>query len=143
VTPYRLIRHSYYSKDDGSHHSDLIRSNPWCYEQVRFDTVLVQVAHELRPARLHLVFTVETEKKVWQLARVTYFTAIRPAVAVDRAIGMCRYEEEQRGEFITLNCIVRSCYMCPIYASQGHFYLNDLIAGDVDLYLRIRDGINV
>jgi hypothetical protein len=81
-----------------------------------------------------------TEKKIWQLARVTYFTAIKPPNAADRATGMCRYEEESSGEFISLNTIVRSCYMCPIQSTCPTFYLNDLIAADVDLYLGIRES---
>lgn len=77
--------------------------------------------------------------KVWQLALVTYFTAVQPPNAYDQAIGMTRYEEEINGEIISLRSIVRSCYMCPIAETERGYYLNDLIAGDVDLYLRVKE----
>jgi hypothetical protein len=50
---------------------------------------------------------------------------------------MQRYYEEEGGEFIHLASIVRSCYMTPIFIHPRQFYLNDLVAGDVDLFLRV------
>jgi hypothetical protein len=90
-----------------------------------------------RPARLHLVFEVAAYGVQWQLARVTYFSTL-PSVAIDRIIGMRRYHEEETGEFIHLASIIRSCYMTPVFTEPRKFYLNDLVAGDVDLFLRIR-----
>lgn len=114
---------------------DIIRSNPSCYKRVRFDTVLVQTQNGHRPARLRLVFQVFAYGRRWQVARVTYFTRL-PARAMDRTIGMARYEEEKEGDFIFLGTIIRSCYMVPIFSIDRHYYLNNLISGCTDLYLR-------
>lgn len=52
---------------------------------------------------------------------------------------MKRYEEEKYGEFIHLASIIRSCYMTPIFSTDPHeFYMNDLVASDVDLFLRLK-----
>ena len=98
----------------------------------------MDVGGSFRPARLHLVFSVKVHAVVWQLARVTYFTAL-PSTPIDHAIGMKRYEEEKYGEFIHLASIIRSCYMTPIFSTDPHeFYMNDLVASDVDLFLRLK-----
>jgi hypothetical protein len=132
------MKHTFYSKDDGLPHTDLIRCCPKAWGRIRFDTVLVQTRNGFQPARLHLLFEVEAFGALWQLARVTYFTEIHPS-ALDRAIGMRLYEEEVFGEFIVLGSVIRSCYMSPVAESPRRFYLNDLIAGDVDLFLRIQE----
>jgi hypothetical protein len=132
-----MIEHSYYSCDNGKLHQDLIRCNPMFFQRTRFDCILVQTAGGIRPARLHLTFEVSAFDIVWQLARVTYFTAAA-SVSVDRAIGMRWYEEEEHGEFIALDSIICSCYMSPVPTAPREFYLNDLIAGDVDLFLQIK-----
>ncbi|KIM20907.1 hypothetical protein M408DRAFT_29979 [Serendipita vermifera MAFF 305830] len=139
IKVYHLIKHSYFSMDDCLQYRDLIHCNPSFHKRPRFDTVLIQVGNSFRPARLHLVFTVNAYKVHWQLARVTYFTEL-PSSAIDRDIGMRRYEEEPNGEFIHLASIIRSCYMSPIFAdTQGRqFYLNDLAGGNVDLFLRVQ-----
>jgi hypothetical protein len=103
--------------DDCLVHKDPIRCSPSFHNRQRFDTVFVQTQHSLRPARLHLVFEVRIFDLVWQMARITYFTAINPT-ALDRTIGMRLYEEEAHGEFITLSSIVRSCYMSPADAKD-------------------------
>jgi len=135
--PYRNIKHSYISLDDRLTHQENIRCSPSFHSRSRFDTVLVQVGDSFRPARLHLVFEVNAYDVNWQLARVTYFSGL-PSHAIDRTIGMHRYEEESTAEFIHLASIIRSCYMTPIFTLSRQFYLNDLIAGDVDLFLRIQ-----
>lgn len=115
-------------------HNDIIRCDPKCYGYTRFDTILVQTSNGPRPARLHLIFETVAYKKVWQLARVTYFTMIETTVH-DRTIGMAKYEEECNGEFIFLNSIIRSCYMTPVGSSQNIFYLNNLVCGDTDIFI--------
>ena len=134
---YRTFDHNYYSVDNGQPHIDTIRCNPKFFGRPRFDTVLVQTSTGPQPARIHLCFEVCIFNVAWQLARISYFTTL-PLTALDRAVGMHRYEEEQLGEFIVLDSIIRSCYMSPIPADDRHFYLNDLIAADVDLFLRIQ-----
>lgn len=114
-----------------------IRCNPSFHHYERFDTVLVQIKDGIQPARLHLVFEAEAFEKAWRLARVTFFTAILPPSASDRAIGMTRYEEATAGEFILLDTVIRSCYMTPVFSHPRHFYLNDLVVGDTDLFLRL------
>jgi hypothetical protein len=136
IFPYRNIKHSYVSFDDQLMHRENIRCSPSFFSRTRFDTVLVKVDHSYRPARLHLVFQVAAYGVTWQLARVTYFSALQ-SLAIDRTIGMQRYYEEEGGEFIHLASIVRSCYMTPIFTQARQFYLNDLVAGDVDLFLRV------
>jgi hypothetical protein len=137
IKPYRHIKHTYYSLDDRLPHRDYIRCTPEFYGRERFDTILVDVGGSFRPARLHLVFNVTAYDVVWQLARVTYFTAL-PSTPIDRVIGMKRYEEQESGEFIHLASIIRSCYMTPIFSEPREFYMNDLAAGDVDLFLRLK-----
>jgi hypothetical protein len=136
IFPYRNIKHSYVSFDDQLMHQENIRCSPSFFSRTRFDTVLVKVDDSYRPARLHLVFEVTAYGVAWQLARVTYFSALQ-SVTIDRTIGMQRYHEEEGGEFIHLASIVRSCYMTPIFTNPRQFYLNDLVAGDVDLFLRL------
>jgi hypothetical protein len=136
ILPYRNIKHSYVSFDDQLLHHENIRCSPSFFSRTRFDTVLVKVDNSYQPARLHLVFSVTAYGVIWQLARVTYFSALQ-SVAIDRTIGMQRYHEEEGGEFIHLASIVRSCYMTPIFTNPRQFYLNDLVAGDVDLFLRL------
>jgi hypothetical protein len=52
-------------------------------------------------------------------------------------------EEETSGEFILLDSIVRSCYLTPVSTESNNrtYYLNDLVAGDLDLYLRLQDSL--
>ncbi|KAG8788672.1 hypothetical protein FRC15_002829 [Serendipita sp. 397] len=138
IIPFRAIKHSFYSKDDGNECQELIRCNPLCFGSIRFDTVLIQTMDGLRPARLHLVFESSHHGLYWQLALVTYFTAY-PASATDGIVGMRRYQEEMKGEIISLHSIVRSCYMSPVSLGPRNFYLNDLVAGDVDLYIRLNN----
>jgi hypothetical protein len=124
--------------DNGVQHEELIRCTPKFHNRQRFDTVLVQMPEQLLPARLHLIFEVEAHEKLWKLARVTYFTPITRS-AVDKMIGMWRYEESDVSYTILLENVARSCYMTPIDGQSSHnlFYLNDCIAGDIDLFLRI------
>jgi len=135
--PYRNIKHSYTSLDDRLTHQENIRCSPSFHSRSRFDTVLVQDGNSFRPARLHLVFEASDCGVDWQLARVTYFSAL-PSRTIDRIIGMHRYEEESMAEFIHLVSIIRSCYMTPIFTQPRQFYLNDLVAGDFDLFLRLQ-----
>jgi hypothetical protein len=121
--------------DNGFETKDIIRSNPQCYNRVRFDTVLVQTLDGYTPARLRLVFEVNAYNRTWQLALVTYFSRV-PTRAMDRTVGMARYEEQEQGEFIQLGSIIRSCYLTPIFSTPREFYLNNLVAGCTDLYLR-------
>lgn len=137
IKPYRQIKHTYYSLDDRFPHQDYIHCTPGFHERDRFDTVLVDVGDSFRPARLHLVFSVKVHGVVWQLAQVTYFTALL-STPIDCAIGMKQYEEEKYGEFIHLASILQSCYMTPIFSAPHEFYMNDLVAGDVDLFLQLK-----
>ena len=137
IEPYQQIKHTYYSLDDQLPHQDYIRCTPGFHEWDWFDTILVDVGDSFRPARLHLVFSVQVHVVVWQLAWVTYFTAL-PSTPIDHAIGMKQYKEEKYGEFIHLASIIQSCYMTPIFAAPQQFYMNDLVAGDVDLFLQLK-----
>lgn len=140
VDIYLQWAHSFYSIDDGSRYKDIIRCNPKVYGRTRFDTVLVQTDTGPRPARLHLLFSVTAYQQPWDLAFITYFTSM-PAVAQDKRIGMTRYQEEIHGEVVPLASILHSCYLTPLPNSETtrQFYLNHLIRGDTDLFLRIQD----
>jgi hypothetical protein len=133
---YKQLEHFFYSLDNGFENKDIIRSNPSCYGRIRFDTVLIDTNDGPRPARIHLLLQLEAYERRWQLAYVTYFTRIESR-KIDRVIGMKRYQEEKSGEFIFIHSIIRSCYMSPTSTSDGYFYLNDLISGCTDIYLRL------
>lgn len=128
---------NYISMDSGLKHRDIIRCVPKCHGRSRFDTVLVNTDVGYQPARLHLIFEAVAYGRQWQVALVTYF-ARNPPSTVDKLIGMNRYQEEVKGEFIFLSAIIRACYLTPTFTSTspGYFYLNNLAAGCSDLYLR-------
>ena len=134
----KVFWHTYYSKDDGLLRSDPIRCNSSAYREVRFDTVLVQATEQLKVAKLMLIFEVSAFHRTWQMARVQYF---RPTSAptVDSIIGQSRLASQDRGEFILLSSIVRSCHLIPVQDIPGDYYLNDLAAGDTDLYLHFNN----
>jgi hypothetical protein len=128
--------HQYHSADHGLIERDLIRCNPMAYGVERFDTVLIDAGDHSQVAKLHLIFEIEAFERLWQLARVTYF---RPtsSVQADRVLGQKRFAAQNVGEFIHLASIVRSCYLSPVYDGTQDFYLNDMAAGDTDLYCRL------
>ncbi|PVF94153.1 hypothetical protein CPB86DRAFT_766272 [Serendipita vermifera] len=132
---YRTFEHEYYSCDNGTPCVDLIRCSPNFFHKIRFDTVLVQVSEGTQPARLHLIFRIEAYNQIWELAFVTFFTLL-PQSPIDKVIGMNRYQEAMIGEFISLDAVIRSCYMVPIDQGIRQFYLNPLAAADLDLFLR-------
>lgn len=137
--PFQRVDITYFSKDNGLENRDIIQCRPMFHNRKRFDNVLVQTPGKARPARLHLVFEVTAYGARWQMARVTYYTAL-PVSLTDQVIGMRRYREERFGEFIFLGAIIRSCYLTPIfdheYSCTGDSYLNPLASGCSDLYLR-------
>jgi hypothetical protein len=140
---FKLFYHTYPSMDTGFAIKEHIRCNPSAYGQMRFDTVMVQTETNFAYARLLLIFEVAAFKRKWQLARVTYF---RPTSAsVDSVIGQSRIAEQDRGEFIFLGSVMRSCHILPAFeGGDREFYVNDLVAGDTDLYLRLNpmeDGL--
>jgi hypothetical protein len=134
VVVAKVFWHTYYSKDDGLLRSDLIPCNSLAYREVWFDTVLVQATEQLEVAKLLLIFEVSAFWQIWQMAQVQYF---RPTSTptTDSIIGQSRLASQDQGEFILLSSIVRSCHLIPVQDIPGNYYLNDLAAGDTDLYL--------
>jgi hypothetical protein len=128
--------HQYHSADHGLVEADLIRCNPRAYGVERFDTVLIDAGNKSQVAKLHLIFEIEAFKRRWQIARVTYF---RPtsSIQADSVIGQQRFSAQNMGEFVHLASIIRSCYLSPVYDGMPDFYLNDMAAGDTDLYCRL------
>jgi hypothetical protein len=108
------------------------------YREIRFDSVLVQATEQLKVAKLLLVFEISAFHQIWQMAQVQYF---RPTLAptTDSIIGQSRLASQDWGEFILLSLIVRSCHLIPVHDIPGDYYLNDLAAGDTDLYLCFND----
>lgn len=135
ITISKVLWHSYYSMDDGLLRMDPIRCNPSAYNSVRFDTILVQAQGGMEVAKLLLMFEVSAFHRIWQIARVQYFR-YTSAPTVDEIIGQSRYASQDKGEFILLSSIIRSCHLVPIHDVPGDYYLNDLVAGDTDMYLR-------
>lgn len=127
---------TYFSLDNGIENRDTVQCRPQFHRRQRIDTVLVETPGVgYRPARLHLIFEAVAYKKLWQVARITYFQPLLES-EMDKIIGMARYKESTTGDFVLLNRITRSCYMVPFFSSSGYFYLNNLAAGCTDLYLR-------
>ncbi|KAG8832541.1 hypothetical protein FRB91_000220 [Serendipita sp. 411] len=142
ITVYRTIKHSYVSMDDFLPKQDLIRCSPKFFNRPRFDTVLVDTIHGTRPARLHLILETTRHRLEWQLAYVTYFSLYEPASPLDKLIGMQRFQEEEDGEFIALESIIRSAYMAPYSTRPNDFYFNYNIAADTDMYLRAQQMLS-
>lgn len=135
IMVYQRTDVTFTSLDSLYEQRSIIQCRPQFFSRTRFDTVLVNTDGNPRPARLHLIFEATAYGRQWQLARISYFTAL-PRQQVDKVIDMQRYREEETGEFIFLGAIIRSCYMTPAFGNPGEYFLNPFIAGCTDLYLR-------
>ncbi|KAG8819022.1 hypothetical protein FRC19_010189, partial [Serendipita sp. 401] len=138
IYPYTRFDYQYTSRDTYLPLKSSLRATPSFHRRSRFDTAFVNTPEGIRPARLHLIFETFRHGLVWQMALVTYFTRYQSS-SMDKAIGMHRYQEQKDGEIIMLASLERSCYMAPSPGHPSHFYLNDAVAGDVDLFLRVGD----
>ena len=124
---------------------EYIRANPSFHHQPRYDTVLAQMPNGVHVfARIHLFFQCQACGKTWNIALVTLFKTLESPD--DSRIRLRLVREDVDSSFLDVNWIIRRVFLCKLYgsvhewvnASERDFWVNDLIANDADMYLRLQ-----
>lgn len=121
---------------------NLLRASSNFHGKPRFDSVMVDTVDGPAFAQLVFLFTLKVSVNIGtvQLGLVRYYQPVprESCPRYDTPVGFKRFKlcSAAASSIISLESVVHGVYMAPIDNTDGHYFLNDLIDGDIFIRMK-------